>query len=59
MAAHEEASAALERGDGDVDALVRAQADAATLVDKLGGWDKRHEAEAVLPGGEGNPFKTD
>ncbi len=48
IAAHEAASAALERGDGDIDALVSQQAEAAAKVEEHGGWDKRHEAEAVL-----------
>ena len=45
---HAEASAALERGDGDADGLVQVQAEAAAAIEHLGGWDREHEADAVL-----------
>ena len=48
VARHVAASAQLERGEGDVDALLHEQANAAALVDSLGGWNKRHEAETIL-----------
>ncbi len=48
VARHVELSAKLERGEGDVDALLHAQADAAARVEALGGWNKRHEAETIL-----------
>lgn len=45
---HARVSAAIEAGDGDIDALLEQQAAAEARVDELGGWEKRHEAEAVL-----------
>ena len=43
------APTALEPTDGDVLAeLVAAQARAAAEIDRLGGWDRMHEAEALL-----------
>lgn len=45
---HEEVSSALEKGEGDLEPLLLAQADAAAEVERLGGWDKRHEAATVL-----------
>jgi ATP-binding cassette subfamily F protein uup len=42
------ASASLERGEGDTDALLAAQAEAAEEVERLGGWGRSHRAEAVL-----------
>jgi ATP-binding cassette subfamily F protein uup len=47
-ARHERASLALGRGDGDVDALLVEQAEAATDVERLGGWDVGHQVDAVL-----------
>ncbi len=48
VARHADVSARLERGQGDLDVLLLAQAEAATQVDTLGGWTKRHEAESML-----------
>ncbi len=48
MAAHHEASAAIERGGADLDAALLAQANAAAAVEELGGWDMRHAAEGML-----------
>jgi ABC transport system ATP-binding/permease protein len=47
---HREASEAIERAPAGADLtdLLARQADAATDVEKLGGWQKRHEAEAML-----------
>ena len=43
-----EVSAQLEQAEGDFDALLEAQADAAVQVEKHGGWDLRHEAASML-----------
>jgi len=48
VARHAEVSAELERAEGDFDALLQAQADAAAQVEKHGGWDLRHEAASML-----------
>jgi len=45
---HAEVSTRLERGAEDLEPLLLAQADAATDVERLGGWEKRHEAATVL-----------
>lgn len=45
---HATASAALERGDGDLDALLVEQAAAAAAIEQHGGWDLAHEVDAVL-----------
>ena len=45
---HVEISAKLERGEGDATALLKAQADAAHEVERLGGWDLTHRAEEIL-----------
>jgi ATP-binding cassette subfamily F protein uup len=45
---HTKASDALARGDGDLTALVNAQAEAAADVDRLGGWNQEHRAETYL-----------
>ncbi|MEM6993117.1 MAG: ABC-F family ATP-binding cassette domain-containing protein [Myxococcota bacterium] len=45
---HAEASARLERGDGDVEALLADQAAAAQEIERHGGWDLAHEIDAVL-----------
>jgi len=45
---HAELTAALERGQGELAPLLAAQAAAASEVERLGGWDKRHEAATVL-----------
>ena len=47
-ARHEEASHALSRGDGDHDALIAAQTEAAAEVERLGGWDVSHKVDAIL-----------
>lgn len=38
----------LEGGEGDAVALATEQADAAATLERLGGWERLHEAEAVL-----------
>ncbi len=43
-----DATSSLERGAGDIDAAVAAQAAAAGEVERLGGWDREHEADALL-----------
>jgi ATP-binding cassette subfamily F protein uup len=48
VARHEELSAAIEAGTGDMDALLAALGAVAADVERLGGWDLRHEAESVL-----------
>jgi ATP-binding cassette subfamily F protein uup len=45
---HAEVSRAMEQEGQDLDALLAAQTDAAARVEELGGWEKRHEAEATL-----------
>src|SRR5690606_14223548 len=45
---HAEISARIETGEGDLEALLAAQSEAAAEVDEHGGWEKRHEAEAIL-----------
>jgi ATP-binding cassette subfamily F protein uup len=46
---HRRASDALESAAGDaLTDLVAAQARAAAEIDRLGGWDRQHEAEALL-----------
>ncbi len=45
---HAEISTRLEQGGEDLEPLLLAQADAATEVERLGGWEKRHEAAMVL-----------
>ena len=45
---HAEISGALERGDGDLEALLADQAAAANEIEQLGGWDRAHEVDAVL-----------
>jgi ATP-binding cassette subfamily F protein uup len=45
---HRQASAALERGDGDLQALLEEQARAGADVERLGGWDLEHRADAIL-----------
>lgn len=48
MAEHGRLSAAIERGDDGIEELVAQQAQAAARVEELGGWEKRHEALAML-----------
>jgi ATP-binding cassette subfamily F protein uup len=45
---HTEISRRMEKGGGELQALLSAQAEAAARVEELGGWEKRHEAEATL-----------
>ena len=45
---HEAASAALARGDGNVEALLEEQQRAASDVERLGGWDREHRVTAFL-----------
>jgi ATP-binding cassette subfamily F protein uup len=45
---HRRFSAAIEAKTGDLESLLLQQADAGTRVEDLGGWEKRHEAEAFL-----------
>jgi len=45
---HTEVSRRLEQGGEDLQPLLLAQADAAADVERLGGWEKRHEAAMVL-----------
>jgi ABC transport system ATP-binding/permease protein len=45
---HAEISKTLESGEGQTDALLRDQAAAAAEIERLGGWDRAHEADAVL-----------
>lgn len=45
---YEEASEALGRGEKDLDALLAQQAEAAADVERLGGWDRGHQVEALL-----------
>ncbi|MFO0696426.1 MAG: ABC-F family ATP-binding cassette domain-containing protein [Polyangiales bacterium] len=47
-ARHEAASAALAKGEGDLDAHLAAQAEAAADVERHGGWDAGHEARSML-----------
>ncbi len=48
MAEHEAATQILVSGEGDMDAALARQADAAARVEARGGWDKAHQAEAML-----------
>ena len=48
MSLHTDVSARIERGGEPLEPLLLAQADAATEVERLGGWEKRHEAATVL-----------
>jgi len=45
---HAAVSALLERGEGDLEALLADQAAAAQAIDQFGGWDLEHEVDAVL-----------
>jgi ATP-binding cassette subfamily F protein uup len=48
---HERASLALahlDRGEGDAQALLADQTEAAADVERLGGWDMMHEVESIL-----------
>jgi len=48
VARHEAASAALARGEGDVEALLEEQQRASSEVERLGGWDREHRVTAFL-----------
>jgi ATP-binding cassette subfamily F protein uup len=48
VARHDELSAIIHAGTGDMNSLLAAQAAVAADVERLGGWDLQHEAEAVL-----------
>ncbi|MEX1367750.1 MAG: ABC-F family ATP-binding cassette domain-containing protein [Nannocystaceae bacterium] len=48
MDRHADVTARLERGEQPLQPLLLAQADAAGEVERLGGWEKRHEAATVL-----------
>ena len=47
-AQHDAASAGLSAGDGDIDALLHQQSEAAAAVERLGGWDVDHEIDSLL-----------
>ena len=47
-ARHDAATHGLERGEGEIDALLEAQETAAADVERLGGWDRLPEIDAVL-----------
>jgi len=47
-ARHEELSAQIGRGEGDLAALSRAQAEAAAQIEHLGGWDRMHKVDEIL-----------
>jgi ATP-binding cassette subfamily F protein uup len=46
--AYEEASEALGRGEGDLEALLARQEEAAAAVERLGGWERGHQIESLL-----------
>jgi ABC transport system ATP-binding/permease protein len=45
---YERASAAIERGEGELEAQLAAQAEAASDVERLGGWSREHEVDSLL-----------
>lgn len=45
---YEQLNEALGQGDGDLDTLLAQQAEAASEVERLGGWDRGHQVEALL-----------
>ena len=45
---YEDLTRALEKGVGDVDAQAAEQAEVATEVERLGGWDLMHRADALI-----------
>lgn len=47
-ARYDRTSAALATGEGDLEATLAEQAEAAADVERLGGWDRTHEVEAIL-----------
>ncbi len=48
VSAHEAASAALARGDGDLEAALLAQSEAAASIERHGGWDRKNEVESIM-----------
>ncbi len=47
-ARHEEATAAIDASPDEVERAISAQAAAAEDIERLGGWDRLHEADAVV-----------
>ena len=47
-ARYDEIAAALAKGGGDVEALLAAQAEAEADIERLGGWGKDHQVDAML-----------
>lgn len=45
---YDDATAALAAGAGDTDALVAAQAESGDELERLGGWERMHEAESII-----------
>lgn len=45
---HRQLSAQLDRGSGDLEALVARQAEVAESVERLGGWEQSHHIAAIL-----------
>ncbi|HTM22879.1 MAG TPA: ATP-binding cassette domain-containing protein, partial [Kofleriaceae bacterium] len=48
VAAHEAATAAAAAPGVDHDAVALAMAEASAAIERLGGWERRHEAESIL-----------
>ena len=50
LARHEKATEAIESGDGsgNIEELIRQQAAAADEIERQGGWERLHEAKAIL-----------
>ena len=48
MARHTRASECLRTGNGDAEQLVTEQSAAAQAIERLGGWEREHEATALL-----------
>lgn len=47
-ARYDEASEALSRGDADLEHWIAIQSEAAAEIERLGGYDRAHQAEAIL-----------
>jgi ATP-binding cassette subfamily F protein uup len=45
---YERASAALDRGEGELETWLATQAEAAADVERLGGWERGHEVDSLL-----------
>lgn len=45
---YDRASAAIDRGEGELTTLLAAQAEAAADVERLGGWERGHEVDSLL-----------